>query len=341
MESYYTPEFWNKDIESQQGAALQTFKSVTDEQLKKYRRLNGEPDPEVYADYKDRVKLGLNMLKHYMQTVSPEYDKEFTPVRVEVPFEVPIFGPSGELIWCKCDDCWERQQAKAPVVSRATWLGLPVTYGGRLDMLAVDQLNRLWIFDWKTTSNLMNEGDETSTLDLDDQIATYVWALRTFYRLNVVGFVYVEIRKAFPDVPQPLTRLYKGRKYSTDKTFFTTFSIASEFLAANDTTAYADGLYNDYLQWLLREGPKFHQRHKITKNDYELEQIGLNVYYEALDMIDNPRIYPTPGRFACRNCAYRQPCLGQNQGEDYHYTLRTMFDKHEKHYYEDQERTTD
>lgn len=671
MESYYQPEFWNKDIESQRGAALQTFKTVTDEQLKNYRRLNGEPDIEVIQDYRERVTLGLNMLDYYIKTVSPEYDKEFIPVRVEVPFEVPIYGPSGEIIWCHCDDCWNRQVAYE-AVDRSTWRGLPVTYGGRLDMLAKDEHNRLWIFDWKpqpvdspvltpsgqkklgdlkigdyvigsdgkptkvigiypkglqevyevefkdktvvecskdhawyvhdnhaggwsvkeawqisqapyykkyavplpsgpvqyenntrlpmhpyvlgallgdggftsnvlkfssqsgetvellkkyatpdvifkdqrhfgsnswqidgpwreqlkelnlwtcnsynkfipskyleasvedrilllqglcdtdgntsilryttisplmaecfqelvwslggktninvskerihqngitinkpqyainywlpstiepnqlerkrigrkprskglyrtinkvratgkekemvcirveaedhlymtnnfilthnTTSNLMSEGDETSTLDLDDQIATYVWALRVFYNLNVAGFVYVEIRKAFPDVPKPLTRLYKGRKYSTDKTFFTTFTVASEFLAANDTTAYADGLYNDYLQWLLREGPKFHQRHKITKNEYELEQIGLNVYYEALDMINNPRIYPTPGRFQCRNCAYRQPCLGQNQGEDYHYTLNTMFERKDKHYFEENERTTD
>lgn len=340
MESFYQPEFWNKDPESQRAAALQVFKHTTDEQLKNYRRLNGEPDFEKLEDYKDRVHLGLNMLSYYIDTVSPQYDKGFKPVRVEVPFEVPIYGPSAEIIWCRCGDCWSRQMAYE-IVDYNSWQGLPATYGGRLDMLAEDEHGRYWIFDWKTTSSLMNEGDEAGTLDLDDQIASYLWALRDHYGINVVGFVYVEIRKAYPDVPQPLTRLYKGRSYSTDKTFFTTFQIASEFLAANDTTAYADGAYDDYLQWLLHNGPKFHQRHAITKNDYEVGQIGLNIYYEALDMISNPRIYPMPGRFACRNCAYRQPCLGQNQGEDYIYTLNTLFERREKHYFEDNVRTTD
>jgi hypothetical protein len=195
-----------------------------------------------------------------------------------------------------------------------------------------------YILTHNTTSRIMDEDSESSFLTLDDQIASYVWALRLL-GMPVVGFVYVEIKKAYPTTPDELSRLYKGRRFSTSKTLMTTPEIYRRFVSEYDAMAYAEGCYDNYLSWLKREGPKFHQRHQIHKNDHECEEVGRNVFLEASDIIGNPKIYPQPGRFSCQTCLYRQPCIGKNQGEDYKYTLDSLFEKKERNYYDEQPST--
>jgi hypothetical protein len=347
MEYYYDPRTWHQDNIVKQGLALVRFKNVCEEQLRNYTKLNGEPETVILDEYRDRIKLGLNMLRYYTEQVSPITDVGFTPIEVEVPFEIPITNPdTGEVLRCTCDECWRKWmrhhdpkgEPKNWQRGYVGWSGLPVTYGGRLDMLAQDDLGRLWIYDWKTTSRIMDEDSESSFLTLDDQIASYVWALRLL-GMPVVGFVYVEIKKAYPTTPDELTRLYKGRRFSTSKTLMTTPEIYRRFVAEHDALAYAEGCYDDYLGWLKREGPKFHQRHQIHKNDHECAEVGRNIFLEASDIIGQPKIYPQPGRFSCQTCLYRQPCIGKNQGEDYQYTLDSLFEKKERNYYDEQPST--
>jgi hypothetical protein len=351
MEVFYDPDTWTKPLEVRQALALVKFKKMCEDQLRNFTKLNGEPEITVLDEYKERIKLGLNMIRYYTEHVSPFTDVGFTPIEVEVPFEIPITNPdTKQVLYCKCSECWakwlvhpvgrkdmqEREAFDTGGLERyiKDWQGLPVTYGGRIDMLAKDELGRYWIYDWKTTSRIMDEDSESSFLTLDDQIASYVWGLRLL-GLPVAGFVYVEIKKAYPTTPDELTRLYKGRKYSTSKTLMTTPEIYRRFVSEHDPFAYAEGAYDSYLEWLKREGPKFHQRHQIHKNDYEVDEVGRNIFLEASDIIGNPKIYPQPGRFSCQTCLYRQPCIGQNQGEDYLYTLQSLFEKKERNYYDE------
>lgn len=347
MEKFYDPRTWTQDILVKQGLAMMQFKMACDEQIKNYRRMNGELDLAKQEEYENRLTLGLHMIRYYTENISRYTDVGFTPVEVEIPFEIAILSPTGEPIWCKCNHCWRKWckwldsnpegpyqvDFEARESWRRDWQGLPVTYGGRLDMLAMDDLGRYWIYDWKTTSRILDEDAESSFLTLDDQVSSYIWALRSL-GLNVVGFVYVEIRKAYPTTPKELSRLYKGRRYSTSKTEFATPEQYMKFVEDNDPLAYAQGLYDEHIGWLKSEGPKFHQRHQIHKNDKEVAMAGYNIWLEAQDMTQEPRIYPQPGRFSCNTCLFKQPCIGKNQGEDYQYTLDSMFDKQEFHYYE-------
>lgn len=354
METWYDPVTW-KDPERElvnQSLALTVFNNRVKEQLNGYRKLNGEPSPELKADYEDRVALGRSMIKYYTDKISPMLDKGFTPVGVEVPFEISLgFN-------CKCDICWRRwitsshgtlwavdffgaQDIKDLIgkpteKAREAWKGLPVTYGGRVDMIAQDNLGRLWLFDWKTTAKIMEQGNEESFLELEDQVTSYVVA---FHRLGrpVAGFVYHEQKKAVPEPPQELTRMVKGRKFSTAKNANTTFEIFEAHVAEHDSLAYQYGLYDDYIAWLRRDGPQFYQRHQVHRNRHQIETAWNDMVAEARDIIENPRIYPQPSRFGCNTCAFRQPCLGANMGEDYRYTLDTLFEKRTKHYFEEQE----
>jgi len=365
LEKYYDPLTWF-DLETKRALALGAFSESIDQQYKNYCRLNS-PSPEMKAEYDERRELGLSMLRYYIDVESPIHDQGFTPVKVEIGFEVPIFGPDGEVIWCKCDRCWKRfwlSEAGALFISEAVerlrdegascfcvdpenehpweswrehWQGLPVTYGGRIDCLAKDRLGRLWIVDWKTAAKLSTgePGADDDYMWLDDQIASYCWALFSI-GIDVAGFVYAEIKKAVPEEPEPNKYLRLGRRYSVSKQINTTYDLYMKTVKENDPQAYELGLYDDFLEFLKGpKGPKFVLRHQITLAREEFDVIGQDIYNEALDIIDpNKRIYATPGRFTCGYCAFNDPCKSRRRGQDYQYTLDTLYEQRERHYYE-------
>lgn len=365
MEKLYEPSTWNERNDGVPLAeAIVAFKTKVQKQKEAFKKIQGELEPEAEKDYNDRVKLGIGMLQYYAHNVIPTHDNEFVPVRVEISFEVPITSPQGEQLWCKCNDCWMRYVrymtskagAEEPLadlldgmsdsgtylekVIRPEWKGLPVTYGGRIDMLAQDQYGRYWIFDWKTAAQLTKEENDGYLLT-EDQITSYCWALWVL-GINVAGFVYAEIKKAVPSEPEPLTRRYKGRLYSTNKQEAYDAALYRKTVEENDTEAYLDGCYDEFLEYLENAGATlFHKRHQVHRNEDELRTAHEEIWLEAQDMINNPRIYKQPSRFSCSTCAFQDPCVAKSRGEDVEYMLTSMFDKRERHYYETAEPTTE
>ena len=368
LEKFYDPMTWGK-WETAAALAKVAFRDECKEQYRRYKKLNQTNiDPAMKAEYDDRVKMGLGMLDHYTKYVSPVYDHNFTPVKVEIEFEVPITGPDGEYLWCKCNQCWRRfrkwcQDDSVGIFTgvdgyrynlnhgspdeelfRDKWKGLPVTYGGRIDMLAIDELGRYWVFDWKTAARMAGKdaGTDDDFMYLDDQITSYCWALWVL-GFPIAGFVYAEIKKAVPEEPEPNKNQRLGRWYSVAKNISTTYEMYYKTVSENDPQAFAAGLYDEFLEYLKGpEGPKYHVRHQIFRSDAEMRNAGINIWHEANEMTDaNLRIYPSPGRFACSYCAYKEPCLMRNKDEDYEYTLKTMFEKRTKHYFEDRAPSTD
>jgi hypothetical protein len=356
MEAYYDPANWH-DHEAATALAIMVFKRTCEEQYDTYLDLNDISivDPEVREDYEERIQLGIGMLKHYLRKVAPMHDRNFTPVKVEIKFEVPITNPdTEEQLWCKCDICWKRYTSwvmmhypeydnpywRDQALPRSKWKGLPITYGGRLDMLAQDEFGMYWVYDWKTARALTSAGDDDFML-LDDQITSYCWAMWVL-GLPVVGFVYAEIKKTYPQEPEPLKKAFRGRLFSTNKQNSYDYDLYKRTVAELDPEAYQAGLYDDFLEYLAGEENAFARRHQIHRSPEELKNAGRMIYLEALDMTDsNLRIYTNAGRFSCGGCAFQQPCLGQNRNEDYQYTLNTMFDKRRYHYYEDKEPSTE
>lgn len=366
MEYLYDPLTWHDKEVALQLAKVALMEKI-DEQVDNFRKHHGELDPEQEADYKSRRKLGLDMLQYYYDKVLPKYDHGFKPIKVEVKFEVPIKDPDGKELWCKCNDCWRRywnhnvgkqafntwQQTLNGFVPlservgefRGPWRGLPVTFGGRIDMLAEDENGEYWIFDWKTAQRIASGEDhqsDDSFLLLEDQITSYCWALHVL-GIDVAGFVYAEIKKAVPTEPEPLKRAYKGRLYSANKQDAYDADLYEQTVQEGDPNGYHNGLYDEFIEYLRTEGSTtFHLRHQVHRNSDELRSAGYNIWLQAKEMTspDLP-IYPSPGRFACKGCAFQEPCLGTNRGEDVQYYLDSMYEKRNKHYYEDAPPSTD
>lgn len=365
-EFWYDPDFWGNDRDIRMIETLQVFKVECEQQLRTYKQgvrdgkiQQFETDEDVERDYRERIELGQGMLREMFKQ-SAELDHEtYTPVGVEVKFEVPITGEDGKTIWCRCNRCWKKytsyriagaarpntdeERADFKSVYYKSWQGLPVTFGGRIDMLAVDIYGRYWIFDWKTAARLSTgeAGAPEDYLWFDDQITGYCWAMRVL-GLDVAGFVYHEQKKAMAEEPEPLKRPYKGALYSQNRSKDYDYTVYKTTVQENDPSGYAAGVYDEYLAYLLDTGSVFYKRHVIHRNEEELAEAGRNIAYEA-EEITNPnlRIYPSSGRFSCGFCAFKEPCLMKNRGEDYTYTLESLFEKRKKLYYETAESNTD
>jgi MoaA/NifB/PqqE/SkfB family radical SAM enzyme len=114
--------------------------------------------------------------------------------------------------------------------------------------------------------------------------------------------------------------------FSTDKTAPMEYATFVNTVMAEDVRGYNMGLYDDYIEFLQGTmAPKFYQRHTIYKTDTQVENFWNDLISEARDMLANPRVYPQPSRFSCNSCLYRVPCDGKNRGEDYKYTLDTLY----------------
>jgi hypothetical protein len=373
MEVMYNPDTWGWDKTIVKNAAIQMFVDTCEEQRKNYLRQTEREyvEADVQEDYNERIKLGVGMLEYYANNVAPLYDKNLKPLKVEVEFIVPIQGPKGEYIWCKCKRCEKTMNeyletlegnmsvyggwivepdysngAGYPDASPLEeWKGLPVCLAGRIDMLAEDSNGDLWIVDWKTAARLsrgdVSGQDRDEFLELDDQIGSYVMALRRKLGLNVRGFVYVELKKAYPEPPTMNKSRRLGKLFSVNKQQATDYDMFLSTVRAKDTQAFEEGLYDEHLAWLKDSGERFHGRYQVYKTEAELHEIENNLYWEAFEMCSpNTIIYPSAGRFNCAQCAFRQPCLEKNRQGDYQYILDTMFEKRKKHYW-DKEASTD
>lgn len=354
MEILYHPDFWNKPRETVLEMAIQEFRKRCIKQLAKYEEYWGEADAEIRKDYEERLVLGEQMFRYHDEYILPEFREKYRPIGVEVSFEVPITDEDGKQLWCKCKNCFSRYRAWVHTQTPGEheeldamyemfpdkWQGLPVSYGGRVDCVMIEiETGRQWIFDWKTAAQLST--DRETFLLLDDQISSYVWAFRVL-GLDCAGFVYVEQRKADGSEPEPMKSIRLGRRFSVSKSSVACGAeVYERTVAENDPEAYADGLYDEFIQY-LRENQKLHAVFEQHRNEDEIAETQREIAAEAQDMIDpNLRIYKNAGRFSCQNCAFQTPCLEKNGGGDYMYALETMFEKRRYHYWVDTESSTE
>lgn len=342
MEKMYNPETWGAPRLLIAQFAEAAFYDACSAQRKKYNAENerGMSDEEE-RNYDELLALGRGMIHWYVMNHLPV--DEYVPAFVEEKFQVPITHPDGTPLHCTCDKChakWLLADEAWLVANGHTWKGLPVVYEGRVDAIVRDRHGNYWILDWKTTSRMMNE-DADIVLELDDQITGYIWALRKKLGLAIRGFIYVELKKGFPQPPPEMKVVRLGRSFSVSKQLDTDADTYTRTVSARDKGAYTAGLYDEYIAYLKAEGPRFINHHTVRRTSIQLDNFESDLLDQAFEMTDpNTRIYPSPGRFSCGNCAYKEPCLDKNQGGDYHYALQTVY-QIKPRYYVLREATTD
>ncbi len=317
LEVWYHPDTWGRDREVIELAALQRFLDVQEDQKRRYLEAQGQETLEeaMAEDYKERLTLGSGMLGHYFD-YSKRKDTRFKPVAVELEFEVPIF--------------YEGDTPGPLTVHEGrlrTFDGEFVVYQGRIDMLVQDADGLYWIWDHKTTARME---EDTSFLELDEQCGSYGWALQHMLKIPIAGIVYNQLYKGFPQPPKKNANQRKGLWYSVNKMQDTSYDLYLATVQEGDPLGYAGGGYDDILNYLKNEGKQFFRRIQVHRNQKEYESLGRQIADEAIDMLDDPRIYPNPGKWRCGWCAFRGPCLAQNEQSDVQYLIKNFYRKRER-----------
>lgn len=339
MEVLYKPELWKHESELREALAANAFLEEIKKQKAKAVENFGRlfNDEDQIAEYASRTELGLGILKYYKEVIEPQ-ERNFEPMFTEQSFVMPIANSDGSFMRCTCNKCIKKLEAVYDEMSEDTLAaitrkgGLPVVVEGKIDLVLKYDNGKVWVRDWK---NIANFTENMEWLDLDLQLNLYLWALWCM-GLDIGGFEYFEQRKSFPKPPEPLARRYRGRLFSTSKTSDYEYTTYLQVVMRDDEDAYDAGLYDEYLAWLEEEGPKFHKLTRVKKSEramFALHEIVRNIA-KKLITTDADTLVPSPTKFGCLYCDFRQPCIERMNGADYEDMIGMLFDRKEKHYYE-------
>lgn len=305
LEAWYDPQLWSADRLVVASNAITAFK----------RSLPTPPQgasDEDLEHFKSLIELGIGMLKHYFDWSQP-LDR-FTPVYTEIEFEVPILWPydPNKLP----EDFRLNAEGQLHKLDKEDFVFKPVVYQGRIDLIVEDESGKYYLADHKTAKKFSG----VEWLELDDQTGSYGWAVAHKLGVKIDGIIYNELRKDVPHVPNEL----KSGQLSKDKSQNTTYELYLEELTRRGLSS---SLYTDILEHFKEQGNKFFRRTVVRRSQREFELLGGRIALEAIDMVGDPLIYPTPSQFNCNGCQFYGPCIAKQEGSDFDYILNENFQK--------------
>lgn len=316
-EVYYNPDTWSL---VQRGgpyrdaviaAAIQAFEEYMRKTKARFLKLTQQEtlDEADRERWEEHFKLGRGMLLHYFEWVQKaDIDAGLEPVGVEVPFEVPVFDDHTEQVLYL--GSWSKDYI--------------VVFRGRIDLLVRDKHNRLWILDHKTTARMP---DKLLFLEMDEQMGSYILGASLALEERIAGAIYNEILKGYPVPPQRNKTQRLGRWYSINQNQYTSYAVYKKTLEENGEDPE---LYADFLNWLKSYGPTYVRRTEIPRNTTELMNLRQRIKLTVIDMLTDPYIYPSPGRWACDYCPFRDACLAKMEGQDVQWILETTCIKEQR-----------
>lgn len=300
-EVIYAPQYWAADRETVLHLSIGAFVGSMVAVRDKYLRDTSQEalNEEQQAEYLELMTLGPKMLELYFE-YHQRYDEGLTPLGVEEDWSVPLgFAVDG----------------------------VDVVFKFRTDLRVQDADGHEWLWDHKTAGKMSESVDH---LTMDPQMGKYLWGLHMLGH-PVVGAIYNEQYKGYPQPPAVLKQQRLGRWLSTSKSADTTYEL---MLKAIEEQGEDPALYEEYLEWLKssNEVKQWIRRTQVRRNVHELNMQGQITQQIAVDMLNNPQIYPSPSRFKCNWCMVKPVCLEMFDGSDWEWTLTTNYTKVTNHY---------
>lgn len=288
-----------------------------------------DTEEEEFMQLRD---LGIGMMEFYKQYA--EREDNFTVIATEHDFSVPIFDPDGHVMYAHdtrtMPEGWEPNfelENEYGELMRGSHDGRgyfkQVHARGRQDLIIQDNENgQFGIMDHKTTSR--TDDDYFRGLDLDEQCTTYLTFGEIEARMHGLEYeqldfiIYQAILKGYP---KPPTALKNGMPSVNRQEETTTAELFEQFIIENglEVIFKNDPKLQLYYAWLLEKGDeRYIVRTPVRRNAHQKKNAMLRMYYEAMDMLSNPRLYPNPTRnYGCLNCIFRAPCIAAEDGSDY------------------------
>jgi len=316
LENWYTPHWYTKPndgFDARLGSSLIVLEETRVEQMQAILKA-GVDDPELDKQFSQDTVLLREMLRNYAKW--SVLNDEFETVFVEKEFEVPIqyFGLDTFFCpTCRAINTWaDCEHDKGPVV-----------YQGRVDGLVKDFDGNHYILEHKTAGQLSG----TNWLAMDEQTGSYIWALREMLKIDIKGVIHTTTLKRIPEAPKVL----KSGLLSVDKRQSTDLMHYGEAITKQHPNWMAEAIeaqYGEMLRFLESDAaPVFIRRVVMDRSQEMIDDIGNRIYYEAVDMLSDPAIYPNVSPINCNPCPFFAPCLARQEDSDWEFMLKSSFRK--------------
>src|SRR6266576_2236588 len=270
------------------------------------------PDEEAFLELED---IGCGMMRFY-KDYSRENDN-FTVIATEHEFSMPVLKPDGSPLYMidrrTMPEGWEpnpldgnefgplmrRSVTREPYGPAENVIEKQVHARGRMDMIKQDNDSGLFgIQDYKTTSRL--DDDYYRHQEIDEQCTTYLWAGEIEAKLHGLEYTeldYITYQAMLKKYPKPPTITSRGMPSIDRQNESTTAAMFAETLDVTGLrTMYEHKQdWQNYYEWLLELGDRrFVDRKDIRRNKHQKHNMGVRLYYETLDMLNDPVAYPNP-----------------------------------------------
>jgi hypothetical protein len=184
--------------------------------------------------------------------------------------------------------------------------GSGVFYTCRVDLLVVDAADEYWV----VRHQIVDHWHDLDTLVRDEAAIAACWTWEQDYiGMQIAGTIHNEVRIDGPlDRPAPSEVLRREHvaqhEGSGGGRSIPQHQRESARAARVETVARFDQ---------CTAGPV--RRTRIRRGRSEIASAGRGLAIEALDMVGDPAIYPSPGTH-CTSCEFAAPCLAMFQGAD-------------------------
>jgi hypothetical protein len=207
--------------------------------------------------------------------------------------------------------------------------GVQIPFGGTFDGMLVDAYGSWWIKEIKTAKKM-----DIGKLDTDPQITGYCLAAERHYHHDIAGVIYLQFRKAVPQVP-PL--LKSGEDFSTDLAkLHTTYDVyrRSVFERFNDIPDRYEAILDKLRDLETFEGNGFIRIDRVERNQHQIDAESPKLAWEAADMM-NPDLplYPNPTYMCDTDCDFKAACLAMDDGSDWEGILEDEFEPRKESFY--------
>jgi hypothetical protein len=265
---YYFPGMWEWDRAIVQPLVHRAF----DRSVREQAQASG--DGQEQQEVLDRAHTLLDAYAAWAPSVD-----NFTPIRVEVDFEVNIPDPA------------------KPGSNLVTPGGQELRYFDRVDLLAIDSDDAYWVVQHRLVTDSWTDQD---ALQLDERTIAWCWAWPLFYMgMHITGTVYNELRADAGQLqtPPPFPTGRAQQHVHHRRMYARSGTVSGERVQVEGTDAF--------------------RRTRIRRSEAELAAAGANLAAE-LGIATHPdvAVYPSPEPRVCARCDYRAPCLVLNQGGD-------------------------
>lgn len=276
------------------------------------------PDPNT-EEFDALFELGIGMMEFYKSYAAK--NDGFEVVAVEHTFSIPVWDYENDCILKALDT---REQS--PNYGKM----LEVHARGRMDDIIQKPTGKLGIMDHKTAKSIAE--DYFEKLETDQQCLSYLYAAQIeadYYDLPHKGeqfedLLYNVLRKA---APRPPSELASGMFSINRADESTTIELLEAWIEKNLPGVPLNEKQVAYVNYVRERGDEqFIIRKSVRRNQHEIASAGYELYLEAMDMLDNPRIYKNMSNdYLCQKCQFRVPCIAKDSGADWQSLIKDNY----------------